>query len=410
MSREGTGGQGAAAGKPLAIGVVCYPSFGGSGVIASQLGAGLARRGHRVHIIASAPPSRSLPNSERLFLHEVSVSDDPLFDHPPYPLALASTIVDVVNDHGLDLLHVHYAVPHSASAYLARQVLGRAAPCLVTTLHGTDVTRFASDPCYRSVTRFTVAASDGLTVPSAFLKDESHRLLGLAVDRQIEVIPNFVDTDHFAPAELRDPRRLENLFAAASDESVGETGPFLFHVSNFRAVKRISDLLQVLARVRRHTAARLVLVGDGPERARAAELARELGLARSVCFLGKRADFAEYLKHADAFLLPSESESFGVAALEALSAGVPVFAYRVGGLPEVVTSDVGCLVDPYDVDALAQAVLEVVTDPERRSALGRAARAHAVTRFREEPALDRYEAYFRRILSQRDVSAAGSAR
>lgn len=384
----------------LAIGIICYPSLGGSGVVASELAVGLAKRGHRVHVIASAPPSRPLPKCDRLFFHEVSISDYPLFDHPPYALALASAIVEVTSDQRLDLLHVHYAVPHTASAYLARQVLGRSAPRLVTTLHGTDVTRVGPDPSYQSITRFTVAASDGLTVPSEFLRREAHRLLGLPEEPPIEVIPNFVDTDHFAPAAQRDRTRFDALFAAAVGEAAEHQGPILFHVSNFRAVKRVTDLMEVLARLRQHVPARLVLVGDGPERSHAAQRARDLGLAKSVCFLGKRADFVEYLKHADAFLLSSESESFGVAALEALSTGVPVVAYRVGGLPEVVADTVGRLVEPFDVAALARAVLEVVTDPVRHAQLGGAARAHALAHFRREPALDHYEAYYRRVLER----------
>jgi len=386
--------------RELAIGIVCYPSLGGSGVVACELAVGLAKRGHRVHVIASAPPSRPLPDCDRLFFHEVAVSDYPLFDHPPYALALASTIVEVTRDHRLDLLHVHYAVPHAASAYLARQVLGRSAPRLVTTLHGTDVTCVGTSPSYQSITCFTVAASDGLTVPSDFLRREAHRLLGLHEESPIEVIPNFVDTNHFAPATQRDRTHLDQLFTAVAGEAVEADGPILFHVSNFRALKRVSDLMDILARVRRHVPARLVLVGDGPDHARAAQRARDLGLTQSVCFLGKRPDFAEYLKHADAFVLPSESESFGVAALEALSAGVPVCAYRVGGLPEVVTDAVGQLVEPFDVDALARAVVEVVTHPLRRAQLGRAARAHVLAHFRLEPAVERYEAYFRRVLER----------
>jgi N-acetyl-alpha-D-glucosaminyl L-malate synthase BshA len=386
--------------EALAIGIVCYPSLGGSGVIASELAAGLAKRGHRIHVIASAPPSRPLPKSDRLFFHEVAASDYPLFDHPPYALALASAIIEVTRDHRLDVVHVHYAVPHAASAYLARQVLGRSAPRIVTTLHGTDVTRVGADPSYQAITRFTVAASDGLTVPSDFLRREAQRLLGLPDEPPIEVIPNFVDTAHFAPTARRDRTRFDELFTAAVGEAAEHDGPILFHVSNFRAVKRVTDLLEVLARLRRHVPARLVLVGDGPERSHAAQRARDLGLAKSICFLGKRADFVEYLKHADAFLLPSETESFGVAALEALSAGVPVFAYRVGGLPEVVTDAVGRLVEPFDVEALAGAVLDVVTDPAKHAQLAHAARAHALAHFRREPALDRYETYFRRVLAR----------
>lgn len=265
----------------LGIGVVCYPSFGGSGVIASELAVGLARRGHRVHVIASAPPSRALPQCDRLFFHEVSISDYPLFEHPPYALAVAASVVEVASEHHLDLVHAHYAVPHAASTYLARQVLGPRAPRFVTTLHGTDVTRTGIDPAYLSITRFTVAASDGITVPSDFLRREAYRLLGVPSARPIEVIPNFVDTEHFAPALGRERARLAELFEQQWGPS-SETGPILFHVSNFRPVKRVTDLMEVLARVREHVPARLVLVGDGPDRAQAAQRARELGLQRSV--------------------------------------------------------------------------------------------------------------------------------
>lgn len=381
----------------LAIGIVCYPSLGGSGVVASELAVGLAQRGHRVHVIASAPPSRALPQCERLFFHEVPVVDYPLFDHPPYTLALASTIVDVATEHRLDIVHTHYAVPHAASAYLARQVLSGVAPRFVTTLHGTDVMRVGSDPGYQSITRFTVAASDGLTAPSNFLRDEAYRLLGLPPQPPIEVIANFVDTDHFVTAEPRDRRRLHELFGTPAETGEAD-GPLLFHVSNFRAVKRVGDLIEVLARVRGVLPARLVLVGDGPERQHAAQRARDLGVAKSVCFLGKRTDFADHLKHADAFVLPSENESFGVAALEALSAGVPVFAYRVGGLPEVVNESVGRLVQPFDIDALARAVVEVVSNPALHMTMARAARRLAVDRFRRGPALERYEAHYERVL------------
>lgn len=404
MSATGAKVPAGGAGTRLSIGIVCYAGFGGSGVVAAELAGGLARRGHRVHVIASAPPSRVLPECDRLFFHEVSVSDYPLFEHPPYALAVASTVVEVAEDHGLDLLHVHYAVPHATSAYLARQVLGKRAPRVVTTLHGTDVTRVGVDPSYQSITRFAVAASDGLTVPSEFLRAEARRFLGGAETAPIAVIPNFVDTEHFAPAGHRDRARLDELFAAAGAAS-GEDGAILFHVSNFRAVKRVGDLVDVLARVRRQVPARLVLVGDGPERSHAVQRARELGVASHVCFLGKRADFVEHLKHADAFVLPSESEGFGVAALEALSAGVPVCGYRVGGLAEVVTEDVGRLVEPYDVEALARAVLEIVSNPERRAAIGRAAREHAVARFQREPALERYESYFHAVLDGTAVAS-----
>lgn len=385
--------------EPLSVGIVCFPGLGGSGIVATELAVGLSRRGHMVHVIASAPPTRVLPPCERLFFHEVAVTSYPPLEHAPYDLAVASAIVEIAAEHRLDLVHVHYAVPHAASAFLARQVIGASAPRFVTTLHGTDVTHVGTDPSYRPVTSFAVSRSDGVTVPSEFLRRETYRLLGVPPECPIEVIPNFVDTDHFTPAPRRDRARFDELFAAMDGRVVHDVGPVLFHVSSFRAVKRVSDLIDVLARVRRHVPARLVLVGDGPERPRVRQHARELGVADSVCLVGARSDFVDYLRHADAFLLSSESESFGVAALEALSCGVPVAGYRVGGLSELVTPDVGRLVSPFDVDALAQAVLELVAEEARREALGAAARARAETHFREGPAIVRYENYYRHVLA-----------
>jgi N-acetyl-alpha-D-glucosaminyl L-malate synthase BshA len=381
--------------RDLRIGVVCYASLGGSGVIAADLAAGLAERGHRVHVIAGAPLSRPLAASARLAFHAVTVPDYPLFEQPPYELALAAAIADVARAEQLDIVHAHYGVPHAASAYLARQVLASAAPRVVTTLHGTDVTGVGAHPSYRSITRFTVAASDALTVPSEFLRRAARDLLGEAELPSIEVIPNFVDTEQFVPAAQRDRSRFDPFFAAGQRGD----GPVLFHVSNFRPVKRVGDLLDVLARVRRRRPARLVLVGDGPERQHAAERAAALGVADAVSFLGLRADFAAELRHADAFVLPSATESFGVAALEALSSGVPVFGYRVGGLPEVVAPSVGTLVESGDVAALADAVLAAIGDPARHAVMAHAARAHVLQRFGRAAALDRYEACYRRVLA-----------
>ncbi len=386
--------------RPLSIGIVCFPTLGGSGVVASELAAGLAQRGHAIHLIASAHPIREFAPSSKETFHEVQVPTYPLLEHAPYALAVASKIVDVAQAHGLDLLQVHYAVPHAASALLARQVLGRAAPALVTSLHGTDVTKVGAHPAYRAVTAFAVAGSDGITVPSDFLRREARAQLGIADTHAIDVLPNFVDTDHFVPAAIRDRSQLASLFAPGAHAS---NGPYLIHVSNFREVKRVGDLMEVLVRVRRHLPARLVLVGDGPTRELAVSRANALGVTDAVRFLGRRAEFVQLLQHADGFLLPSESESFGVAALEALSTGVPVFAYHVGGLPDVVVDGVGCLVTPFDLDALAQAVIDVLINPERHAAMGRAARAHAVATFGEQPALDRYEHYFRQVIARRQT-------
>ena len=381
-----------AMGESLSVGIVCYPSLGGSGVVAAELANGLAARGHAVHVIASAPPGRALADAANLRFHRVAVPDHPVFEHPPYELAVAGTIVEVAAAHHLDLVHVHYAVPHAASAHLARQTLGAAAPRLVVTLHGSDVTGIGIDPRYRAVNRFAIAAAEAVTVPSAWLRDEARRLLELDA---VEVVPNFVDTATFTPprSSLSQRSHFDGLFPAG-----GERGPVLFHVSNFRPVKRPGDLIEVLARVRRALPARLVLVGDGPERAATASRAAELGVAEHVAFAGPLPAAAELLRSADAFLLTSESESFGVAALEALSSGVPVFAYRVGGLPDVVADGTGALVEPFDVAALADAVLAALREPGRRAALGRAARTHVLHHFQADAAVQRYEACYRRVM------------
>ncbi len=383
--------------QPLSIGMVCFSSLGGSGIIATELAAGLARRGHRVHVIAGAPPTRSLPASDRLFFHEVRTPRYPALDPSPYALALASRLVEIIAAHRLDLVHVHYAVPHTTSAFLAREVArdldeSPVVPRIVTTLHGTDVTQVGSDPSFRPVTRFAVAQSDGLTAPSEFLRRETYRRLGLPDALHIEVIPNFVDTDRFTPAARRDRSRFDDRFGGAG-------GPVLFHVSSFRAVKRVVDLIDVLAVVRRHVPARLVLVGDGPDRPAAMQRARDLGILDCVAFSGASTDFVEDLRHADAFVLASESESFGVAALEALSCAVPVVAYDVGGLAELLPPEVGRLVAPFDVEGLGAAALHVVTHDDEREALGRAGRARAERHYRVGPAVDRYESYYRRVLA-----------
>lgn len=384
----------------LSIGIVCFPSLGGSGIIATELASGLSRRGHHVHVISSSTPSRPLPACENLFVHEVSVAAYPPLQHAPYALALASSLAEIANDHALDLVHVHYAIPHAVSAYLARQVLGGRSPRVVTTLHGTDVTQLGSDPSYRSVLRLAVSQSDGVTVPSEYLREEARRNLALPGSNSIDVIPNFVDTDHFVPAPTRDRSRFDALFASAGSDPADRGAPVLFHVSSFRAVKRVVDLVEVLAAVRKRAPARMMLVGDGPERGRLMQRARELGVAGSLCAVGTHAEFSDYLRNADVFVMPSESESFGVAALEAQSCGVPVVAYRVGGIPEVVTEKTGILVDPFDVEALGEAAAAIVMDDGRRDRLGAAARARVLQRFRRESAIDRYEAYYRKTLSE----------
>jgi N-acetyl-alpha-D-glucosaminyl L-malate synthase BshA len=373
--------------RPLSIAMVCYPALGGSGVVASELARGLAARGHRVHVIATALPDRAMGGPGEVRFERVDVPTSPVFEHGPYSLAVASKIVELVRRErgasgGIDVLHLHYAVPHAASALLAAQVLGDAAPASVITLHGTDATRLAAHPGVHPVTAFAIAACDAITVPSHYLRREAAERYELPAAR-IQVIPNFVDLERFAPPARREP---------AAD------GPLLFHVSNLRPIKRPVELAEVLARVRRSVPARMVLVGDGPEREAVAARAAALGVAGAMTFLGRRTDFAGLLGQADGFVLASETESFGVAALEAMAAGVPVYGYRVGGLPEVVCEDAGALVPLGDLDALAAAIVDGIRDPARRDALGRAARACAETEFSAPRALAAYEACYRRLL------------
>jgi len=386
--------------RPLTIAVVCYPGLGGSGVVASELALGLAERGHRIHIVSSAFPERLRAlNGHDIQFELVEVPTSPVFEHGPYDVAVASHLVELARRERIDLVHLHYAVPHAASALLASRILGAAAPAMVTTMHGTDVTRLGTHSSLHAVTSFALAVCDGLTAPSQYLRTLAAERFGLAAER-IEVITNFVDLERFAPPARRD-RTSGELGALFAGTSAAGDGPVLFHVSNFRPIKRPLDLIDVLVRVRRSLPARVVLVGDGPERDAVEARARELGVGDAVRLLGRRDDFAGLLGHADGFVLPSESEGFGVAALEAMAAGVPVFGYRVGGLPEVVAEGAGALVPCCDVDALAAAVVAGVGDRATRDAMGKAARAHAEQGFGREAAVTRYESYFRRVLASR---------
>jgi len=377
---------------PLRIGITCYPTFGGSGIIATEVGLSLAQRGHQVHFICADVPIRLDRFQQNIHFHAVESREYPLLDPSPYALALASKMIEVCTYERLDLLHVHYAVPHATSAYLARQVLG-GGPRLVTTLHGTDVTLVGNDPSFLPVTRFSIMQSDGLTVPSAALRLSTYSDLAIPNDVPIEVIPNFVDTAIFRPA-VRKVDRLASLFSDVEPDAA-----LLFHNSNFRPVKRVADTIQILAEVRKTRPAALVLVGDGPERSRVESLARELGVARAVRFLGKQLSFVEVLQQCDLFLQPSGMESFGLAALEALACGVPVVGSRVGGVPEVVKDgSLGLLCEPGDVSGMAKAVLSLLEDRARSEAMSTAAIATVHAEFRREPIVDRYEAYYRKIL------------
>jgi N-acetyl-alpha-D-glucosaminyl L-malate synthase BshA len=371
------------------IGVACFSTFGGSGVVAAEIAMSLARRGHRVHVFSDELPGRLDPRGAGVVFHRVEAPAYPQLGHDLYTLALASKIVEVARRDGLDLVHAHYALPHAVSAELARQVLaatpGARAPRIVTTLHGTDTTLVGIDPGFLPLTRFAVVGSDAVTVPSAWLAEATRRNLDLPANFALDVIPNFVDTDRFAPRTT-----------STSTSAL----PVVVHVSNFRPLKRTGDVVRIFARVRTDRVARLLLVGDGPDRARSLELAHELGVAGDVEVVGERADLPALLERAAVFLLPSENESFGLAALEALACGVPVVASRVGGVPEVVRDgEVGFLHDVGDWPAMAASTGRLLDDPVLRTRLGRAARALAEAHFRVEPAVDRYEGVYRRALA-----------
>ncbi|MFW6202441.1 MAG: N-acetyl-alpha-D-glucosaminyl L-malate synthase BshA, partial [Gemmatimonadota bacterium] len=341
---------------PLKIGITCYPVYGGSGAVATELGIQLARRGHEVHFISYAHPFRLPYFQERIYFHEVEVPSYPLFDYPPYSLALAVQMHGAAVRHELDLLHVHYAIPHATSAWIAREMLdGRTGPRIITTLHGTDITLVGQDPSYREMTCFSIRKSDGLTAVSSYLRDETVARFDVPAD-QIEVIPNFVDLEKFR--RDREPCHRDKL--APPDERI------LMHISNFRPVKRVADVVRVFARVAERIPSRLVLIGDGPDRGRVQQTAEDEGVADRVVHLGKQESVAELLACADLFLLPSESEAFGLVALEAMACGVPVVATRVGGVSEVVPHGVAGELHPVgDIDAMAGSAVELLTDDAR---------------------------------------------
>ncbi|MCL5670836.1 MAG: N-acetyl-alpha-D-glucosaminyl L-malate synthase BshA [Acidobacteria bacterium] len=371
----------------MKIGITCYPTYGGSGVVATELGLELAARGHDVHFISYAVPVRISALSERIHFHEVEVMNYPLFDHPPYTLALASQMYNVAVNESLDLLHVHYAIPHSVSAFLARAMLGARRIPVVTTLHGTDITLVGSDRSYLPMTRFAIEQSDAATAISEYLRQVTVREFGIS--RPIDVIPNFVNCDVFRPGK-EPSKRLE--FAPHGEK-------ILVHLSNFRPVKRVTDVVEIFSRVRREVPAKLLMIGDGPERTAAEWLVRDKNLAGDVVFLGKQNQVQELLRLADIFLLPSDLESFGLAALEAMASGVPPICSRVGGLPEVVTDGVeGFLTPPREVEAMAACALNLLTDAERRQQMGQAGRHRALRDFCSSKIIPLYEELYRRVI------------
>lgn len=378
------------------IGITVYPSYGGSGIVGSELGRELAARGHTVHFISSSLPTRLTELDDRVRFHEVEMMSYPLFEHQPYSLALATKMATVARSENLDLLHVHYAIPHSISAILAREsIKPRRYLPVITTLHGTDITLVGADRSYLPITRYGIAQSDGVTAVSRFLKEATIQMFDYD---EIEVIPNFICAEGYSRHD-DSPLR---------DELAPNGEKLLVHVSNFRAVKRPLDCVEILARVLQEgVKAKLIMVGDGPERSATHHRARVLNVLDHTVFVGKQARIADYLAIADVFLLPSELESFGLAALEAMACEVPVIASRVGGIPEVVTdgSD-GCLSEVGNVEKMSIDAVKLLTDEDLRREMGARARQSAISRYSTELVIPKYIEFYERVLSSSPRSQA----
>lgn len=376
--------------RMLKIGIVCYPTYGGSGVVATELGKALADQGHEIHFITYSQPVRLGAAHKRIRYHEVNVSDYPLFFYPPYESVLASKMVDVVKYENLDLMHVHYAIPHASAAITAKMVLAQEGLHLpvITTLHGTDITLLGKDASFEPVISFAINQSDAVSAVSQSLKNDTYKLFG--INQEIEVIPNFLNSDH-QPASNASELRSEY---ATADEKV------LVHMSNFRPVKRIIDIIEVFARVRQSIDSKLILLGDGPERTRAEQKCRELGINEHVTFVGSLKQPQELLSIGDIFLLPSESESFGLAALEAMAAGLPVISTNTGGLPEVNRHGVtGMMSDVGDVEDMAKNCIYLLSDEKRLAKFKDQARKRAED-FSLEKILPQYEKLYQTVLER----------
>jgi L-malate glycosyltransferase len=373
----------------MKIGITCYPTYGGSGVMATELGKELAKKGHQIHFISYALPFRLNNFVENVVFHEVEMSSYPLFEFPLYALALASKMVEVVEYEKLDLLHVHYAIPHASSAYLAKQMLKNKKDLkVITTLHGTDITLIGLEPSFLPLVKFSIEASDGVTAVSRSLKEQT--LTNYNIDKEIQVIPNFVDTDLYKPS--KDGGLREHV--APHGEKV------LVHTSNFRVVKRVPDTIRILERVIKEIPAKLLLVGDGPDRSECERLCRQLGLCDDVKFLGKQDGLVEILNAADIFLIPSQSESFGLAALEAMACGLPVVSSNIGGLPELVRhNETGFIAGIGDIDRMAKYVTDLLTNQKKYELFSANARNRAVNIFNKSKIVHLYEEHYKKILN-----------
>ncbi|MFQ5866146.1 MAG: N-acetyl-alpha-D-glucosaminyl L-malate synthase BshA [bacterium] len=373
----------------MKIAIVCYPTHGGSGVIASELALGLAVRGHEVHIVSYATPFRLRTFHQNVFIHEVEVASYPLFKYPPYALGLATKLADVAEEYNLDLIHAHYAVPHAASAYLAKEILRSEKIKVITTLHGTDITLVGADKSFYRVIKFNIEESDGVTAVSNYLQKRT--IEEFDIQREIRVIYNFVDTR----------RCTQNTGACAKERYAPNGERILMHASNFRPVKRVSDVVRIFARVREQIPVKLLFVGEGPERLFVQQLVKELKLSEDVWFLGEQDYIENILSCADLFILPTEQESFGLVALEAHACGVPVVGAATGGLPEVVVSgETGFLLPVGEIASMAQKVLELLTNDTVYEEFKKRARERAVKCFDSHLIIPKYEAFYQEILNR----------
>jgi L-malate glycosyltransferase len=371
------------------IGITCYPTYGGSGVVATELGLALADRGHEVHFITYDRPFRLDHFHDRVYFHGVETTTYPLFEFDMYTLALTSKLVEVVQYQKLDILHMHYAIPHAVSAYLARQILGQDNIKTVTTLHGTDSTLVGLEPSFLPLMRFALRHSDGVTAVSRFLRDKT--LSTYMLDVEIEAIPNFIDTEVYAP---RPSCKYRELFSPNGEKVI-------VHTSNFRPVKRVQDVIRTFAKVREKLPTKLLLIGDGPDRTECEALCRELGVQDDVRFLGKQDALVDILAACDLFMLPSQSESFGLSALEAMSCGLPVISTSIGGIPEVnLHAETGYIAEIGDVDRMARYAVELFTNDAKYHAFSEAARRRAVNVYDKNIIVPLYEAYYERVLGR----------
>ncbi|HID38387.1 MAG TPA: N-acetyl-alpha-D-glucosaminyl L-malate synthase BshA [Calditrichaeota bacterium] len=372
----------------MRIGITCYPTYGGSGVVATELGKKLAVLGHSVHFISYALPYRLNSFQSNLFFHEVDVVKYPLFEYPPYSLSLASKMVELVEYEDLDILHAHYAIPHATSAYLAREISQKTNLKIITTLHGTDITLIGQHPSFHSVVRFSIEQSDGITAVSEFLREETCRIFG--IKKKITVIPNFVPDDFLGthyPDDVRACCRIQDEF-------------IITHISNFRPLKRTPDIIEIIRRLSQKYPVKLLMVGDGPDRSMVEKLCHELDLCQHVLFLGKQENVAEILYASDVFILTSEHESFGLAALEAMACGVPCVTSNAGGLMELnKDGETGFVAPVSDIKAFVYAIERLIENEDLRKRLGQNAREYALTEFNADTIVQRFLDYYEEVLS-----------